>query len=82
MALGLIDVARERGVRVPDDLAVIGFDDIPMASWNAYRLTTVRQPVELMVQEALSLIDDPNIKPTDDGITRMLSGSLTLRNSA
>jgi DNA-binding LacI/PurR family transcriptional regulator len=81
MALALIDVARERGVRVPDDLAVVGFDDIPMASWNAYRLTTVRQPVELMVQEALSLIDDPNIKPTDDGITRMLTGSLVLRNS-
>jgi len=81
MALALIDVARQRGVRIPDDLAVVGFDDIPMASWNAYRLTTVRQPIERMVQEALALIDDPAIKPTDDGITRMLSGTLIVRAS-
>ncbi|MGX5720775.1 LacI family DNA-binding transcriptional regulator [Shinella zoogloeoides] len=82
MALAVIDAARERGIRVPEDLAVVGFDDIPMASWNAYRLTTIRQPVERMVQEALSLIDDPSIKPTDDGITRMLSGELIRRGSA
>lgn len=82
MALAVIDAARQRGIRVPDDLAVVGFDDIPMASWNAYRLTTIRQPVERMVQEALNLIDDPAIKPGDDGITRMLSGTLVRRESA
>ncbi|MFK0274081.1 substrate-binding domain-containing protein [Ensifer sp. NPDC090286] len=82
MALALIDAARERGMRVPEDLAVVGFDDIPMASWNAYHLTTIRQPIDRMVQEALSLIDDPGIKPTDDGITRMLSGELIKRGSA
>lgn len=82
MALAVIDAARELGIRVPDDLAVVGFDDIAMASWNAYRLTTVRQPVERMVQEALNLIDDPGIRPADDGITRMLSGELVRRESA
>jgi DNA-binding LacI/PurR family transcriptional regulator len=82
MALAVIDAARQRGIRVPDDLAVVGFDDIPMASWNAYRLTTIRQPVERMVQEALNLIDDPAIRPDDDGITRMLSGSVIRRESA
>jgi DNA-binding LacI/PurR family transcriptional regulator len=46
MALAVIDAARKLGIRVPDDLCVVGFDDIPMASWNSYRLTTVRQPVE------------------------------------
>lgn len=82
MALAMIDVARQRGIRVPEDVAVVGFDDIPMASWNAYRLTTIRQPVERMVQEALSLIVDPAIKPGDDGITRMFSGVLIRRHSA
>jgi DNA-binding LacI/PurR family transcriptional regulator len=82
MALAVIDAARHHGARVPDDLAVVGFDDIPMASWNSYRMTTMRQPVERMVQVALSLIDDPAIKPSDDGITRMLSGTLMIRQSA
>ncbi len=45
LALGFLDAARvERGRRVPDDLCVIGFDDIPQAGWGAYRLTTFRQP--------------------------------------
>jgi len=81
MALAVLDAAKERNLRIPDDLAVVGFDDIPMASWNSYRLTTVRQPVERMVQEALNLIDDPRIKPSDDGVIRMLSGKLITRST-
>jgi DNA-binding LacI/PurR family transcriptional regulator len=46
LALGFLDAARfEHGRRVPDDLSVIGFDDIAQAAWDAYRLTTFRQPV-------------------------------------
>ena len=42
MALGALDVARyELGIRVPEELSIIGFDDIPMASWPAYNLTTI-----------------------------------------
>jgi len=40
MALGALDAARALGIRVPDDLAVVGMDDTPMAAWPAYRLTT------------------------------------------
>ncbi|UWU25861.1 substrate-binding domain-containing protein (plasmid) [Rhizobium sp. CB3060] len=82
MALAVIDAAKERGLRIPQDLAVAGFDDIPMASWSSYQLTTIRQPVERMVQEAVNLIDDPNIKASDNGFTRMLSGTLVVRSSA
>ncbi len=46
LALGFLDAARaERARLVPDDLSLIGFDDIPQAAWTAYRLTTFRQPV-------------------------------------
>lgn len=46
LALGFIDAARSKfGRRVPEDISVVGFDDIPQASWSAYRLTTFRQPV-------------------------------------
>ncbi|MGP4689541.1 LacI family DNA-binding transcriptional regulator [Agrobacterium pusense] len=82
MALGTIDAAREIGLRVPEDVAVVGFDDIPMASWSSYRLTTIRQPVERMIQEAVNLIDDPSVKAGDDGSLRMLSGNLIVRHSA
>jgi DNA-binding LacI/PurR family transcriptional regulator len=44
LALGFLDAARfEFGRRVPRDLSVIGFDDIPQAAWDSYRLTTFRQ---------------------------------------
>lgn len=48
MALGALQAAAERGRRVPEDLAVIGFDDIPMAATSAPPLTTVRQPMAEM----------------------------------
>lgn len=49
IALGAVDGARARGLRVPEDLWVVGYDDIEMASWGAYDLTTVRQPLDEMV---------------------------------
>ncbi|MBC2774562.1 substrate-binding domain-containing protein [Rhizobium sp. AQ_MP] len=81
MGLAAIDAAREKGLRPGEDIAIVGFDDIPMAGWTSYRLTTIRQPVERMVQEALSIIDDPAIRPGDDGSVRILPGKLTIRAS-
>ena len=50
MAFGVMDVLRaELGLSVPDDVAVVGFDDVPAAAWPAYALTTVRQDAEAMV---------------------------------
>lgn len=57
LAIGLIDGARAAGVRVPDDLSVIGFDDLPAAGWAPYRLTTFAQPVAQLVQGVLDHID-------------------------
>jgi LacI family transcriptional regulator len=47
-ALGVIEAARGRGLRVPDDLSVVGFDDTPVARLAAPPLTTVRQPLREM----------------------------------
>jgi DNA-binding LacI/PurR family transcriptional regulator len=81
MALAAIDAARERGMRVGQDVAIVGFDDIPMAGWTSYRLTTIRQPVERMIQEALDMIADETVRPSDDGSVRVLPGKLVLRSS-
>jgi len=56
IALGALDVCRDRGVRVPEDLSVIGFDNMDMAAWSPYRLTTIRQPIAEMVDAAISQI--------------------------
>jgi DNA-binding LacI/PurR family transcriptional regulator len=57
LALGFMDAARhEFGLRVPDDLCVIGFDDIEQAGWESYRLTTFAQPLERMADYVARLV--------------------------
>jgi LacI family transcriptional regulator len=48
MALGVYEAVRLRGLRVPDDISVVGFDDLPEARWSSPPLTTVRQPLAEM----------------------------------
>ena len=67
MAIGAIRFAREMGLRVPEDLAVIGFDDLPIASLSDFQLTTVRQPIVQFGAKAVeTLIDliENGIKPS------------------
>ena len=56
LAIGALDaLRRDGGLRVPEDIAVVGFDDIAMAAWPSYDLTTVRQPVEGMIASTIEL---------------------------
>jgi len=55
-ALGVFDAARSLGLAVPDDLSVVGYDDLPLAEWTSPRLTTVHQPLREMAQEATRLV--------------------------
>lgn len=48
MALGVYEAVRQRGLRVPDDISVVGFDDLPESRWSSPPLTTVRQPLAQM----------------------------------
>jgi LacI family transcriptional regulator len=52
-AFGAIEAARRLGLRVPEDLSIIGFDDVPSAQWSAPPLTTVRQPFAEMGRVAM-----------------------------
>jgi DNA-binding LacI/PurR family transcriptional regulator len=59
-AFGVLQAVGERGLRVPHDLSVVGFDDVPVASWAAPPLTTVRQPLAAMAATALRMLrSDP-----------------------
>jgi LacI family transcriptional regulator len=53
VALGVVEAARARGLRVPEDLSVVGFDDTQVARLAAPPLTTVRQPLQEMGAVAL-----------------------------
>jgi LacI family transcriptional regulator len=67
MALGAIRALRERGLRVPEDVSVVGFDDIPEAAYFEPPLTTVRQNFaalgEQSVEYLIDLIDHPELPP-------------------
>jgi LacI family xylobiose transport system transcriptional regulator len=55
-ALGLYEAARELGLRIPADLSVVGYDDLPVARWVGPPLTTIRQPLTEMAEAATRLV--------------------------
>lgn len=81
-ALGVLQAAQELGIRVPEELSVIGFDDLPFAQLLSPRLSTVRQPLERMGAEAVALLMEwiaQRERPTD--CERILPAELVLRES-
>lgn len=56
IAYGVLDAARVRGIRVPEDLWVIGYNDIIMSEWASYDLTTVHQPIGRMAEMSVDLL--------------------------
>jgi LacI family transcriptional regulator len=56
MAVGVYDTASSLGLRVPRDLSVVGFDDVPEAQWAVPSLTTIRQPIAEMGAVAVRLL--------------------------
>ena len=56
IAIGAMEAAAERNLRVPEDLSVVGFDDLPLAAWTDPGLTTVRQPIVEKGRLAASLL--------------------------
>ena len=82
MALGLMDAARfKMGIKIPEELSVIGYDDIPMAAWPTYDLTTLQQSAKAMVEAAVSLIT-PDNDSLHTGQVILLPSRLIKRTSA
>lgn len=63
MALGVYDAAAAAGLRIPDDVAVVGFDDLPEAEWVRPGLTSVRQPIGQMGEAALRMLLRISVDP-------------------
>jgi DNA-binding LacI/PurR family transcriptional regulator len=57
MAFAVMDTLRfELGLSIPGDVSVVGYDDVPMAAWPSYNLTTIRQPVRRMVEATVDIL--------------------------
>lgn len=83
MAIGAIDSARANfGLAVPEQLSIVGFDGVGPATWLAYQVTTVRQPVRRMTEAAVTMllerINDPGMIPEQ----RLFGGELLRGQSA
>ena len=84
MAFGVMDTLRhELGLRIPEDVAVVGFDNVPQAAWPSYNLTTVEQPLGLMVEATVNLL---HRHLSEDGRSRnenvIVPGQLVIRQSS
>ncbi len=77
MSIGLLSALRERGLRVPEDVSVVGFDDVPEAGYLFPPLTTVRQDFgllgEMIMQKVLVAIEEPDTATSDTPLpTRLI----------
>ncbi|XKK60302.1 LacI family transcriptional regulator [Streptomyces sp. ARC32] len=81
MALGAIEALRRRGSRVPQDVSVVGFDDLPEVRWSAPPLTTVRQPLADMGRVAARTVLRPTRDEDPDPPRAELGTELSLRAS-
>jgi DNA-binding LacI/PurR family transcriptional regulator len=82
MALGAIDACRhDLQLRVPEDVAVTGFDDIPQAVWPSYSLTTLRQPVRTMTRAAVRMLMEMISGDSLGSERRLMPAKLQIRQS-
>ena len=83
MALAVMEVARgEFGLRVPDEVSIIGYDDIRPASWPSFDLTTMEQPVLRMVETTVEFMLKRILSEPDEPLHRVVDGDLIVRSSA
>lgn len=81
MAIGAIDTLYNQGIRVPEDVSFVGFDDVPVGSYTRPRLTTVSNDMERLASVAIEYLLQQVDKPEQDGHQRVLTPRLIVRNS-
>lgn len=83
MAFSAMDVLRgELCLRIPDDVSIVGYDDVPEAGWGGYDLTTVAQPSEAMVEATVTILMDQIERREISRRAAVLPARLVVRSSA
>ncbi len=80
-AIGSIRAIQEEGLRIPHDISVVGFDDIPWAAFNTPSLTTVRQPLDRMGQMAAETLIRMIEQPSENSDEIAIEPTLVVRES-
>ncbi len=82
IAMGIMDAIKyESDLSIPKDISIIGFDDIPQASYKSYELTTIHQPIERLISRTLSILIELIDKSKDSIIIEKVSPNLVIRKS-
>ncbi|MEM1075373.1 MAG: substrate-binding domain-containing protein [Pseudomonadota bacterium] len=81
MGFALIDAADAVGLRPGEDVSIIGYDDVPMARWNRYQLTTISQQVDHMVAHTVELIGRAAQGTALEGVIEVVAAKLVARQS-
>lgn len=71
-AIGALTAARELGVDVPETLSIVGFDDIEMAGWPAFNLSTINNPIDLSVEHVITLLEKRLAEPAKASETLLI----------
>ena len=83
LSIGAMSAAREAGLRVPEDLGIIGLNDMEIAGWENIALTTIRQPIDAIIRSSIELIaamlEDPERPPEARLFTCEIVERATLR---
>ncbi|MFD0915125.1 LacI family DNA-binding transcriptional regulator [Pseudahrensia aquimaris] len=83
MAFAVMDVLRnDLGLRIPQDVSVVGYDDVPQAAWGAYDLTTVEQPADAMIAATKDILLEQIAAGAVSRRASVLHGELIIRGSA
>jgi LacI family transcriptional regulator len=83
MAIGALSALREDALRVPEDVAVAGFDDIPIARYVSPSLSSVHVPIAQLGEQAMNLLLGAITEPENRGSRRVvLSTKLVIRKSS
>ncbi len=82
IALGVLSAAEVHGIKVPDDLSIVGFDDIRFSQYVRPRLTTIRSPVDRLAQQGVELLFERLQDPQAPARTQVLPVELVIRESA
>lgn len=80
-ALGVIRAAQELGLRIPEDLSVVGYDDLPIAAWFSPPLTTIHQPLRRMAALATQMLITLSQGGTPDSARLEIGTELVVRSS-
>ncbi len=79
--MGALDAAKALGLNVPAELGIVGFDDIEMAAWPGYAITTVRQPIDRMVDTTIAVLLNAIENSNAETVMKWISTTLVERNS-